>query len=111
MGVVCLLPASVAERPLLALRYGEMEAVATLRGQACNAEAAERGCRGGEFDLGAPFRTNQSMQNIWVWLKKPVPKWNLVSGNMDQNLRNPSSLILSHCHMSMRPNADPFLLL
>ena len=37
----------------------------------------------------------------WLWLKKPAPKWvALVSGNMDQNLRNPSCLILSHTQIS-----------
>ena len=31
--------------------------------------------------------------------QKPVPKSTLVSGNMDQNLRNPSCLILTHTHI------------
>ena len=40
--------------------------------------------------------------DIWLWLKNPVPKWvALVSGNMDQNLRNPFWLILSHTHIAI----------
>ena len=39
------------------------------------------------------------MLHLWVWLKNPYQNGMLVSGNIDQNLRNPSSLILSHCHM------------
>ena len=45
--------------------------------------------------------------NTWVWLKKPeFQNGTLVSGQMDQNLRNPSSLILSHCRMENRPKGD-----
>ena len=36
---------------------------------------------------------------IWLWLKKRYQTGTLVSGNMDQNLRNPSCLILSHTHI------------
>ena len=32
--------------------------------------------------------------------QKTVPKWNPVSGNIDQNLRHLSCLILSHTHVS-----------
>ena len=41
--------------------------------------------------------------------KTGIPKWvALVSGNMDQNLRNPSSLILSHCHLAwVKTNGIP----
>ena len=43
----------------------------------------------------------QVTRQKWVWLKKPVPKWvALASGNMVQDLRIPSSLILSHSKMS-----------
>ena len=31
----------------------------------------------------------------------------LVSGNMDQNLRNPSCLILSHTHLNHRARPSP----
>ena len=39
--------------------------------------------------------------DMWLWLKKPgIPKWvALVSGNMDQHMRNPSCLILSRTHL------------
>ena len=36
---------------------------------------------------------------IWLWLKKPAPTWTLAGGNMDQNLRNPSSSILSRTQL------------
>ena len=42
-------------------------------------------------------RSDGSPQVKWPWLKKPeFQNGTLVSGNMDQNLRNPSCLILSH---------------
>ena len=38
----------------------------------------------------------------WLWLKNPVPKYGtLVSGNMNQHLRNPSCLILSHTQVTL----------
>ena len=50
--------------------------------------------------------TSGEHQNRWQMAvaQKPVPKWvALVSGNMDQNLRYPSSLILSHTQMDVHP--------
>ena len=38
--------------------------------------------------------------------KKRCQNGTLVSGNMDQNLRNPSSLILSHCHIHPATGAN-----
>ena len=48
------------------------------------------------------FRTNSSHRKQLTWLrlkKPPYQNRTLVSGNMDQNLRNPSCLILSYTHM------------
>ena len=36
---------------------------------------------------------------IWLLLKKWHQFWGPLNGNKDQNLRNPSSLILSHTHL------------
>ena len=45
---------------------------------------------------------------MWVWVKKPVPKWVArVSGNMDQNPRNPSWSILTHTHVGMGQTRPP----
>ena len=39
---------------------------------------------------------------MWVWLKNRCQNGTLLSGNVDQNLRNPSCLILSHTHVLPR---------
>ena len=39
-------------------------------------------------------------QLIWLWLKNRYQNGTLVSGNMDQNPRNTSCLILSHTHIA-----------
>ena len=41
----------------------------------------------------------------WLWLKKPVPS--LVSGNVDQHLRNPSCSILSQPHSASTTSPLP----
>ena len=47
------------------------------------------------------FTLNNHLETLmWLWVKKPVPKWlALASGNMDQNLRSPVGLILTHTHV------------
>ena len=40
-------------------------------------------------------------KTIWLWLKNRCQNGTLVSGNVDQNLRNPSCLILSHSHLNI----------
>ena len=62
------------------------------------------GCGFGRFDaVGKLLLLSRCAVNrrveIWLWLKKTVPKWNPGKWIMDQNLRNPSCLILSHTHM------------
>ena len=51
--------------------------------------------------LGALHKVPHVARIVFDFLfKKPAPKWvALVSGNMDQNLRHPSCLILSHTHI------------
>ena len=42
--------------------------------------------------------------SIWLWLKKPVPKWvTLLSGNMAKPAVCPSCLILSYTHFVSSP--------
>ena len=44
--------------------------------------------------------TVDAPQNMWGWVKNRYPKWlAMVSGNMDENLRLPVGLILTHTHV------------
>ena len=43
-------------------------------------------------------------RHIWLWVNNRYQNGTLVSGNMDQNLRNPSWLIVSHAHLVTQLN-------
>ena len=46
----------------------------------------------------------------WQWVKNRYPKWNPINRNMDQNLRSPGGLILTHTQKGggSRPNMGFF---
>ena len=57
-----------------------------------------------------PFPTAlvNSNQDMWLWLKKPVPKWlAVVSGNMDQHLRSQPPLFNFEPHPSWVKSRTP----
>ena len=61
--------------------------------------ALRRGLPGAQAFGGAGWWNHSGFIPTWVWLKNGGPKWgSLVYGQVDQNLRNPSCLILSHTH-------------
>ena len=84
------------------------------------------GANGMRMNLKLEFKTLCRTSLWWGGSVQPLLKWlqlfkaygcgsknrnhnrTLVSGNMDQNLRNPSCLILSHTHISEVPESQPW---
>ena len=60
---------------------------------------------------GAESRALQMVSSIWLWLKKPVPKWKYGPGKWKYGPKPavcPHCLILSHTHMEMYQRVPDF---